>query len=362
MFSTDVLNKPVDKRVHATRQPSVSLVCNCAWRFCDRFVTLAVAIALAACGAGPAADDPVGVTRAFIETARRGDCMTLWSYFSRGTQENIEGQVREALRYAEYPTDLTPQTRHCPDVYAEALPGTALLVSQDADAATVQVTFAEGSRLALIPFLSTKYREWQESLQLVREDARWKIDRPRAEVRTSGAVIIGDTYVRGGPGGDARRYGIEVEGILKGDRKAVEAQLMDPLAWPRFMPLIKDVEPVSGPDKDGGWTWRVRIQASQGPPAVATVRIRPYGRLRDERLPWTTVQWSVEDHNDRASTPENPLFTGSWKLRPRYQGTWVTLGLVFQDDEWPPEIPREWKSPDVIARAIAALDRAAGAP
>src|SRR6185436_15025894 len=104
---------------------------------------------------------------------------------------------------------------------------------------------------------------------------------------------------------------VEAEAVTHASRDALGAALMDPTAWPRFMPLVEAVEPESGPDADGGVVWRLHFRASDGTGAATTVRVRPYGRLRDPVLPWTTVQWTVEGHNDRGSSPEKPLFTGS---------------------------------------------------
>lgn len=65
-----------------------------------------------------------------------------------------------------------PERRlYCHVPYGAAKAGTVVLVTQDAESATVSMTYSEGTRLALDPFLSTPYREWRDTIRLVRRTA-----------------------------------------------------------------------------------------------------------------------------------------------------------------------------------------------
>ena len=330
---------------------------------------IALFLGLASCGVGSSdersGDDPVAAIEAFLGDIERGDCDAAWTFFSRPTQENTVAQVRRAKRNATYAGEVipTPQQKYCQGTYGGAKPGSAELVSQNEAAAVVSVLFAEGTHLPLIPFLSTPYREWRDSIELVSEDGRWKVARPLMEVGRPGwkLVEVGDVEVAWHLGGDPRREWVQAEAVSRAPRDALEAALMDPSAWPRFMPLVEAVEPQSGPDADGGSVWRLRFRAPDGTVAATIVRVRPYGRLRDPDLPWTTVQWTVEGHDDRGSTPEKPLFTGSWEVRPRFEGVWVTFGIVIQPDEWPVALPPEFLSEVRMAAALTDLERVAAA-
>jgi len=77
-------------------------------------------------------------------------------------------------------------------------------------------------------------------------------------------------------------------------------------------------------------------------------------------VPWTKVQWNFEGHDDRASAgAQPPLLSGSWELRPRYEGMWIISGLVIQPDEWPGGFPKQLLDANNVATAVTTIERMA---
>lgn len=322
----------------------------------------ATLVALGACG--DRADDPVRTTRAFLAAAGRGDCATAWSFFSRGTQENVAAQIRKEVRDAPYRMEPPrPEEKYCAGTYGGARPRTARLIDQAGDTAVVSVGFAEGTHVPLIPFLSTPYREWSADVRLVREDARWKIERPRVEVGRPGwdVVEVGEVEVAYSRHGDPRRRWVQARGVVRASREALAAVLSDPRTWSRLVPLLAEARVLDGGGAASPPPLLLRFAAPDGAGAEVPVHVQPSGHVRDPHLPWTQIQLvAAADATPGPAAGGRPtVFSGSWELRERQDGFWVTFGFVVQPDEWPPGLVERLLAADVVAGAVAALEREA---
>jgi hypothetical protein len=128
------------------------------------------------------------------------------------------------------------------------------------------------------------------------------------------------------------------------------------------MPLLQGAEPIDPPDADGATTWRLRFRDAQGRTASTVVTVRGYGRLASLDVPWSKMTWNVANHPNHGDTPERPLFTGSFELRPRFEGSWANFSLVIQPSEWPDALPPQFLSESLVAAAVTGLDRSAAGP
>lgn len=316
-------------------------------------------IALVACG--EVGDDPVAATRRFLSAVKRGDCDVAWTSFSQGTRENAVALVKKQVREAPYPMQQRPEDLYCEGTYGDAKPRTARLVTATGETAVVSVLFAEGTHFPIIPFLSTPYREWWSELQLVRKAGRWKVERPRVEVGRPGwdLIEVGDIEVSYSRTGNPRRRWVQARAIVRAPRESLEATLMDALAWSRMLPMVTHVHALDGADQTPERRLLLRFEAPDGAAAEVPVVIEPYGHLRDPKLPWTKIQWVVaKDARPSTTDVSRPaIYTGSWELQTRYDGFWVTFGVVIQPDEWPPSLADALLASDNVAGAITALER-----
>jgi hypothetical protein len=149
--------------------------------------------------------------------------------------------------------------------------------------------------------------------------------------------------------GDPSRRRVEATAPLKVSRAALQHVLTQPESWARMLPEASDVEVVD--TTDGLQRLRLRFKGWDQP---VTIEAKPYGNLVNETLPWATLQWRSEE-----KAPRPVLFTGSWKLRPRTDGTWVTFGFVIEPRQWPEGMAERILSPERVAASILALEKQA---
>lgn len=315
------------------------------------FLLWLLCLVLAACEA-ESDDDPVAATKRFLSAVSRGDCMEAWSHYSFGAQENIRREVHRMYREADRPLEaVTPENRYCVGGYGELKSGSARLIKKRDNEAVVAVVLSSGTRLALLPFLSKPYREWNAEMQLVREVGTWKIERPRVPIGRKGweLVEVGPVDVAYSLHSDPKRKWVEATAVLRAPREALQQVLLDAESWPRLLPELSRVEVID--TSEGDKRLRLRFGAWDQPIVVET---KPHGNLVSPRLPWSTLQWIARDVGSTSV-----LFTGAWKLRPRYEGTWVTLSLVIEPDQWPADLASRIVSADRIAAAVLALEEKA---
>jgi hypothetical protein len=317
---------------------------------------VAVALILSACpdARPPNLSEPVGTVRTFLDAVSREDCDAAFALFSRATRENITAEVKRAAREATYESDLlVPARRYCRGTYGDIKTDSVMLKQETADDAVVEAVQASGTRFPIIPFLSDPYRESPTQLQLVREDGGWRIERQLARLHHESHLVVdvGDVEVTHHLGGDPNRELMRADLHFRGSRDALFAVLRDPARWPKLLPVAQNATVLDG-DVPAG---EARVSLRFGMPGrteapEALLIVKPYGHLRDPKLPWAKLQFSAKPGAGRLS-----MVSGTWAVRPYHDRFIVELSLVVEPREWPAGFAEEILRPESIAGAVTGL-------
>lgn len=313
---------------------------------------------LTSCGlASPSSEDPVAVTRAYLQLASAGECLRVWEMVSEATQLRLEALSKRQLRLAPAPSeDMSPHRLRCPSHAAGLKPSTAKLLSSSEDEALVEVTLASGTRFMIPGLFQSPYKETPVRLRLRREAKRWKmvldvesVDRPGAEVSD-----IGDVQVTHYRAGDPNRERVEADVHIRLPIEALEEVVADLEAWPRLMPHVQEAKLLNEPGEGGDTRLQLRFfpLADQQPPDVI-VLVKQYGHLKDDKLPWSTLQWRTE---------RPLLLSGSFELRPYYDRFIVSYGHVIEPRQWPEGYAGRLLAPEHFAAVLNAVKREAESP
>jgi hypothetical protein len=126
-------------------------------------------------------DKPQDAVNNFLSAVRKQDCKRVFWYFSTVSQEKVRQESARAINdYPTYAEQLTPEKFYCSSMFANRFrlfnPGSANLQSTDGTKAVVAVIYTEGTNELIPGFFPTKFVKKTDTIRVVREDGRWKID------------------------------------------------------------------------------------------------------------------------------------------------------------------------------------------
>lgn len=308
---------------------------------------------LGSLGAQGQADGPVETAVKYHEAMQAFRCKEVWALSSKGRQERIRTNAHRLAResgpppYEERPED------SCGRLFGKLKPGTAQLVLQVGDEAIVSAMFRGAPPRHHYDF-AARFAEYSEELDLVREAGAWKVEWPRTKRGSTHAILrigIGPVDYRMDPVVRGLHHKLEVTVSARMPRDALEAVLLDPIAWANLLPSIKSIEPL---ERSGGLE-RARLSFAD-PSTPIPVTVKRSGRPVDPKADWTSVEWNVE------KDVYAPVYMrGAWTLKPNPDGTtYLNLTLVFNPRHWP-DYDRLF-SADLLGRSLTRLVEVAGNP
>jgi hypothetical protein len=117
----------------------------------------------------------------FLRAVRQQDCKKVFDYFSTASQGKVRQESANAIKdYPSYAERLTPEKFYCSSMFANRFrlfdPGSAHVQKIDGSNVVVAVTYTEGTNELIPGFFPTKFVKKPDTIQVVREDGRWKID------------------------------------------------------------------------------------------------------------------------------------------------------------------------------------------
>jgi polyketide cyclase/dehydrase/lipid transport protein len=345
-----------------------------ATKRCIRNAIVRLLVVLAACRAPDA--DPVGVVQAFIREARSDSCGRSFEYFTPEVQENARQASHKARRNAPYTTEHTlPEQIFCSG-YAAMRPRTVRLTSLRGDTADLSVTSSEGTHFAIIPFLSTRYREWPSAVTLVRIGQGWRITRPLMQVVDPRRPEheFGPITVVAPTGGNPDVSLFQVTGPVVASPEDVEAVLLDYERWPRWVPHLVESRVLLADTSRRNEIVYGRYQLGpDGPSADYIFRAHLSLRVGDRSFRGFGGGW----HTPTGSTPvaaPHPSLTiwgytvqfrlAQWVARPgvaMVDTVHVSLSYAGKPAEWPPALAELLVAPRFGAELLRGLEREARA-
>lgn len=315
------------------------------------------------------AKNPAATVRTFLLAVQRDNCSTAFTYFAKDTQDNIRAQSKKAIRDAPYyAAAFSPENLYCKATYTNRylryVAKSAKLTSQDGDQASVSVFLREPTDFLIPGFFATSYKDVPIEMHLVREAAGWRITLPRVETGRPGweTVEVGDIEVRFSKRGDPRRQGVEAEGIIEVPQDEVETMLLEPSSWPQFLPLVREATLLDEPDAEGRRHVRVRLALEpEGKSVELLLRLELYGRPRNPRISWTTIQWnSTSTFLPRTEgTPRPTIYAAKFELQTRDDRLQARFSLTVQPDEWPAGFAERLLSANSLAGVLTGVETAA---
>jgi hypothetical protein len=305
-----------------------------------------LALALFTSGAnGQERAGPLEIATRFFEANQAGRCDEAFTFYTRGTQENIRAaKHREERERDESGPAPTPETQNCYS-FRQTRRGSVRLVRQSRDEAIVAREYTVGYWTNKY----IKYGPWEEGteeLRLIREDGAWRVDSPRVPVgrpRSPGErlVEIGRVDVSSFPHNSLDQDVVEATVASSASRLKIESVLRDPASWANLFPLIKTVDVLEAV----GGSQQVRLVfADWDRPVIVTVNT-PGERI--DRLRFDA------GHNAPI------MFWGWWNLSQHHAGTRVRLYLVINKRQWPGDLGERILAPERIAQAVLGLEQAA---
>jgi hypothetical protein len=326
------------------------------------------------------ADDPVTTARAFIREARSERCGSSFEYFTSDVQENARQASHKARRNVPYTTEHTlPEQIFCAG-YAAMRPRTVRLDALRGDTADLSVTSSEGTHFAIIPFLSTPYKEWTSSLTLVNTAEGWRVTRPLMKVNDPRRpeFEFGPITVAAPRGGNPDVQLFQVTGPVVASPEDVEAVLLDYEGWTRWVPYLVESRVLAADTSRRNEIIYGRYQLSPGGPSADYVfRAHLSLRVGDKSFRGFGGGW----HTRTGSTPvELPAGTphtdltiwgytlqfrlAQWVPRPgvaMVDTVHVSLDYAGKPAEWPPALAERIVAPEFGAQLLRGLEREARA-
>ena len=337
-----------------------------------------VLLAVLACGS--AADNPVTVASAFIREARSEGCGRSFEYFALEVQENARQASHKARRNAPYTTEHTlPEQIFCAG-YGAMKPRTVRLAALRGDTAELSVTSSEGTHFAIIPFLSTKYREWPSSLSLVRTSAGWRVTRPLQQVTDPRRpeFEFGPITVVAPTGGNPDVDLFQVNGPVVASPEDVEAVLLDYEGWTRWVPyLVESRVVVADTTRRNEVVYGRYALGKDGPSADYIFRAHLSLRVGDRSFRGFGGGWHTRTGSRPVELPpgEEPGDLTIWGYTLQFRlAAWVrrpgvamvdtvnvSLSYAGKPAEWPPALAARIVAPEFGAQLLRGLEREAQA-
>jgi hypothetical protein len=325
-------------------------------------------------------DDPVTVARTFIREARSESCGRSFDYFTVEVQENARQASHKTRRNAPYTTDHSlPEQIFCAG-YAAMKPRTVRLAAMRGDTAELAVTSSEGTHLALIPFLSTPYREWPSTLALVRTSAGWRVTRQLMRVTDPRRpeFEFGPFTVVAPQGGNPDVRLFQVHGPVVASPEDVEAVLLDYEGWTRWVPyLVESRVLVADTSRRHEVVYGRYALGSGGPSADYAFRADLSLRVADKSFRGFGGGWHTRTGNTPPELPSGMARTeltiwgytlqfrlAQWVARPgvmMVDTVHVSLDYAGKPAEWPSELSEKIVSPEFGAQLLRGLEREAQA-
>jgi hypothetical protein len=325
-------------------------------------------------------ETPITTARAFIHEARSERCGRSFDYFTADVQENARQASHKARRNAPYTTDHTlPEQIFCSG-YAAMKPRSVRLVALHGDTADLSVVSSEGTHFAIIPFLSTPYKEWRSMLTLVKTPAGWRVTRPLMQVSNPRRpeFEFGPITVVAPTGGNPDVRLFQVTGPVVASPEDVEAVLLDYAGWTRWVPYLVESRVLTSDSSRRNEIIYGRYQLEPGgPSADYNFRAHVSLRVQDQSFRgfgggWHTRQGSEQVEVLSGTEPTDLTIWGytlqfrlaQWIRRPgvpMVDTVHVSLDYAGKPAEWPPALAERIVAPDFGAQLLRNLEREAQA-
>jgi Concanavalin A-like lectin/glucanases superfamily len=126
-------------------------------------------------------DKPEDAVNDFLRAVHKHDCKKVFWYFSTASQNKVREESAKAINdYPSYADQLTPEKFYCSSMFANRFLtynlGSATLQQIEGNNAVVGVTYTEGTHELIPGFFPTKFVKKPSTIQVIRENGRWKID------------------------------------------------------------------------------------------------------------------------------------------------------------------------------------------
>ena len=126
-------------------------------------------------------EKPEDTVNNFLRAVRKHDCKKVFYYFSTSSQGKVREESAKAVSdYPTYAEQLTPEKFYCSSMFASRFRlfnlGSATVQKIEENNAVVGVTYTEGTNELIPGFFPMKFVKKPDTIQVVREDGRWKID------------------------------------------------------------------------------------------------------------------------------------------------------------------------------------------
>jgi hypothetical protein len=286
---------------------------------------------------------PAAAALAYFEATTGAPCAEVFAMYTAETQQLIRAREHRDQRERDgLPQPEKPEERYCaPDGWLKR--GSVRLLQESGDEALVAADFSVTSSQRL--FRGTLKKQ----LRLVRENGVWRIPlelAPRSQ-RQDQLFEIGrvDVFYSPAPPGLLGR--IEATFVAPTSRARLDSALRDPTRWANALPGVVSVELLAPEDE------LPHMSVSFSAPERSLTIAQSYAVDADDAGAEVWLRWGEDAPESRTS------LRGSWGLKPNSDGsTRITLILHFDAARWPATDEGAF-SPERVAEAVLALDRAA---